>query len=415
MVIVIALVIGILCSSLIAMAYFYRIQYQYSFRSIQLQRNLGSAVNILLASSENDFPEETAVSLFGTQNDSVLLKIIPWGVYDVAVAKATIQKDTLYKVFSMANEIDSAKWAAMYLIDEDRPVSVSGKTRIEGYVFIPKAGVRQAYVDNKSYEGDSRLIIGKKHDSARELPKLDAQRLLKLERYFAMSERKDILIPTANSQSISFLSTTRIINFRKKPATLENLKLNGNILVLSDTLLTIASTAQLSNVMVIAKAIRVENGFIGNCQLLAQDSISIGSDCNFSYPSAIGVFRNHPATMTQLPEQINIGDRTKINGVIFSHEQGFAAQKQPIIALGNNVQLNGQIYAEGRLTLKDNAKLSGSIFTRRFNYQSGFTQYENYIINTTINSTELSPYYLSSDLLPVVAKQKKILQWLEAN
>jgi hypothetical protein len=48
LVIVITLVIGVICSSLIVVAYFYREQYQRAFRYDALQNNLNSGINILI-------------------------------------------------------------------------------------------------------------------------------------------------------------------------------------------------------------------------------------------------------------------------------------------------------------------------------------------------------------------------------
>jgi hypothetical protein len=164
MVIIIALVIGVLCSSLIAAAYFYRLQYQKTFRYDRLQTNVGSGINILIANQDTSFREKR-IGLFNNPTDSVILKKIFWGLFDVGISEAFIQTDTLNRIFSIANALDSTKWAALYLIDEDRPVSVSGKTIIRGDVYISKAGVKEAYVDGKSYQGDKKIIQGKTHTS----------------------------------------------------------------------------------------------------------------------------------------------------------------------------------------------------------------------------------------------------------
>src|SRR5258707_924804 len=190
-VIIIALVIAVLCSSLIVAAYFYKTQYQKKFRYDQLDNNVSSGINLLLASTDTAYSGGKTFSLFNNDADSVSLKRFFWGLYDIGIAEAFIQKDTLFKTFSIANTIDSTKWAALYLIDEDRPFSLSGKTMIRGDAYIPKAGVQQAYVDNKAYEGDKRLIIGTKHNSDKKLPTLDENRLKQLDKYFHLEPAGD--------------------------------------------------------------------------------------------------------------------------------------------------------------------------------------------------------------------------------
>jgi cytoskeletal protein CcmA (bactofilin family) len=412
-VIIIALVIGVICSSLIVAAYFYKTQYQKKFRYDQLENNLNSGINILLASNDSAYSAGKTVSLFNNDADSVILKQISWGVYDIGIAEAFIQKDTLFKSFSIANAIDSTKWAALYLIDEDRPFSLSGKTTIRGDAYIPKAGVQEAYVDNKAYEGDKRLIIGKRHVSDKKLPSPDQNRLNKLEQYFNADTKVKNMLPKVDSVNVSFLSPTRVFNFKKVAQIVQNVKLSGNIILVSDTTVTIDNTAVLINTMVFARAIIVKSGFQGNCQLFATDSISVENNCHFDYPSCMGVLLFGSSVISNI-EKISIGESTDFNGIVFSYEKTERPIK-PLIQLGKNVKIKGQVYSQGNLQLKAEAEVDGSIFTNRFLYKNTFTLFENYLINATLDSKALSPYYLTSGLLPVSAKKKKVLQWLEAN
>src|SRR6185437_7163583 len=228
-VIIIALVIAVICSSLIVSAYFYKIQYQKKFRYDQLVNNLSSGVNIILASTDTAYANERTLSLFNGNADSVSLQQLTWGIYDVGIAKAFIQKDTLFKIFSMANAIDSSKWAALYLVDEDRPFSLSGKTTIRGDAYIPKAGVQQAYIDNKAYQGDKRLVIGTKHISDKKLPALNDQRLKQLEQYRNQNITSDSTLLKTDSVTCSFLKPTRFVNFKNDVETITNIKIKGNV------------------------------------------------------------------------------------------------------------------------------------------------------------------------------------------
>lgn len=410
-VIVIALVIAILCSALISVAYFYRQQNMHAFRYDVLSDNLVSGVNVLLVDTTGEYREGKIVSLFDGVADSVWLKRISWGIYDVGVVRAFIQNDTLTKVFSMACAIDSNKWAALYLPDEDRPVSLSGKTTVKGNAYLPKSGVREAYIDGKSYQGDKRLVIGKILNSVRALPHLNKARLNVLEQLIN-DKRLSNAIPVEDSVTSSFLQDTKIISAGKNVMTLEHVQLNGNILVKSDTTVIVGGDAGLSNVVVVAPYIKVKKGFKGQCQLIASDSIRIEEDCNFAYPSAIGIAR-FQSSKQAMPAAIYIGDKVNLTGCIFAFERDASREKQPLIHLGKNSRITGQVYTPGLLELKDGTMVHGSVFTARFLYRSGFTVFENYIVNTTIDAAALSRYYLASTLMPVVLPKRKVLQWLE--
>jgi len=414
MVIIIALVIGILCSSLIVTAYFYRLQYQKTFRHEQLQNNVASAVNILLAGTDTSYAAPKIFSLFNQDADSVSTQKIFWGTFDIGVAKAMIQQDTLYKTFSIANTVDSSKWAAIYLDDNSRPLSLSGATSIIGDAYLSPAGVDQAYVNNQAYTGDKRLIIGVKHNSSKTLPPLGTGRLQKLQQLIQQNRKNEQGLPNSDSLINSFLLPTKIINLGKTVNTLTHIKLSGNIILFSDTALTLDSTAQLNNVIVIAQSITVTSGFHGACQLFAHDTIGVQQRCRFDYPSTLAIMRFDPASMLKKGAKISLYNNVAFNGCIFAYEKQ-ASPLPPLIHIGQKTTVKGLIYSQGYVEFEDKAEIDGSVFTDRFLYQTSFTRYENYVVNTTINEKLLSPYYLTSALFPIATKKKKILQWLEAN
>ncbi len=412
-VIIIALVIGLLCSSLIVTAYIYRIEYQKKFRSVQLQTNVNSGINILLGSANDTSVQTKTISLFGGDADSVSLHHLSWGIYDIGAAMAFIQKDTLYKTFFFANTVDSTKWAALYLIDEDRPFSLSGKTNIRGDAFIPKAGVQQAYVDNKAYQGDKRLIIGKKRISEKKLPALDDGKLKQLELYLNQEYPSDNRLLKMDSVNQSFLLPTRTINLKKEAQTIKNCKLSNNIVLFSDTTITLDSTAHLKNILVFARSIIVKSGFKGNCQLFAADSIHVDSNCRFNYPSCLGILRFKVEKVPTI-SKISIGNNTEFIGTVFNYER-IPTSYKPLIVIGRRAKIMGQVYSQGYVEMHDYCEVDGSVYTSSFIYKTTFSLLENYLINVTINSQALSPYYLTSDLMPASRKKKKILQWIEAN
>jgi len=412
MVIIMALVIAILCSSLIVVAYFYKIQYQLKSRYDQLSYNVSSGVNILLAPGGADrYQQEKSFSLFGGEGDSVTLLRKPWGIYDVGIARSFTQQDTLRRVFTIGHEVDSANWAALYLIDEDRPLSVSGKTVVKGTAYIPKAGVRAAYVDNQAYEGDERMITGKKIDSKKDLPELNRQRLDELKKLLSHLEMDEMQDIKQDSIYNSFEQPVRYLYFGKTVQTLSNIRLKANIVILSDTTIKIDSTVHLENVIIAARSIKISSGFQGKCQLFARDSIIIGDRCSFNYPSAIGTLKFDTDDQSRL-SILSIGNSCSLTGTLFTWQQT-KSRVMPVLKCGDNLVVNGQIYSCGAFAYKAKPVINGSIYAARFLYQNNFTAFENYLINFTIDEKKLSPYYLTGMLLPAAAKPTKVLQWLK--
>jgi hypothetical protein len=365
----------------------------------------------LLASADTAYNAGSPFDLFNDDADTVLLQKKNWGIYNVCVVEAFRQKDTVYKTFTMANKVDSATWAALYLADNDYPLSLSGKTSIVGTAYLPKGGVLQAFVDNKSYLGDKNLITGKKFTSAKDLPTPDTAALTRLYNFFSGHNKGDSTMGK-DSLFVSHRVPTRFLNFGKRPAKLSNTYLEGNIVIQSDTTLFIDSSARLENVIVFAKGIKVQNGFKGKCQLFAQDSIHVAGNCTFLYPSVLGLISM--ATDKNTVRKIHVDSSMVFAGIIFTWQKN-KNEVSPIIEIGKNIKIRGQVYAQGGIKFNDASSIAGSVFSKDFLYKKALTLYRGYLVDATINSTLLSPYYLTSGLFPASSKQKMVLQWLESN
>ncbi|MDB5133285.1 MAG: hypothetical protein JWR02_3034 [Mucilaginibacter sp.] len=413
--IIITLVIGVICSSLVAVAYFYKSQELKNDRYRRLNINVSSGINILLGGPDSLYQDEKNTDLFGNQGDSVSLHRLPWGIYDIGIVKAFIQKDTLFKIFSIGHSVDSAKWGALYIADQDRPLALGGKTFITGTAYVPKAGVQSAYLENIAYSGYRELIKGHQYASKKTLDTLDAGRIRLLDSCRANRGH----LPESNlndndSIARSFQSPALYIKLTKNQAALRNLKLTGHIVLLSDSSISIDSTVKFTNILVFAKSVIIGSGFKGACQVFATDSISIGKNCTFLYPSVLGILTNPKGITVQSPI-IHIGRNSTVSGQLFTCQKSGDTKTEPLIQIDKFVMINGQVYTQGTLLLGGDNTINGNIYIKNLSYKNLFFAYYSYFYNITLDEAGLSPYYLTSAIFPLSAKRKKVLQWLEAN
>ncbi len=401
MVIIIALVIAVFSASLIATAYFYRLEYQKNMRFGRLQLNLNSATSILLSSAYNS-AEEQKIDLFGEQTDSVIVRKERWGLFELGTVKAFTLNDTLKKAFLIAEDAEKDQ-AAVYLSDEDRPLSVSGSTRITGEVQIPKAGIKQAYVEGKPYAG-KELVYGTIKNSSRTLPQLSQSILDDIEKY--LSDTLNNGVYTSDSISNSFFNEPKVIRVSRSSPAITNTAITGRVIILCDTVLTIGPGVQLRDVLVYAPSIVVKEGFKGSCQLFARDSVVVEKKADFEYPSAIGILKKGEGGQPK----IELGSDCRFAGIIFTHEKK-RSELQTVISLGKNAIVKGEIYAAGFIKMEKPVTVEGKLSCNRFIIQTPSTLYENYLIDITINRNSRSPYYLSSPLFERKAPNQ-ILRWL---
>ncbi|RZK25596.1 MAG: hypothetical protein EOO43_05100, partial [Flavobacterium sp.] len=366
--IVIALVIAIISASLIMLASHYRNMYLKEIRFTRLQNNISTGIEISLLNKIN--MDTVELDLYGNGTDSVFIKKKSWGVFDLAVVSTYILQDTLQKAFLIGNLPDSL---SVYLSDEDRPLSISGTTKIRGSVRLPKSGLRKSYVNGKSYSNSELIYDGKVLKSTRYLTALDTILIKKIKKRFTHTSSELPLLDRAEITQ-SFLDST--LSFRLKPrAILKNIKLKGNLVLYADSSVKVSSTSELEGVQIYAPYIQIEDGFKGNCQLFASDSISIGKNASLNYPSVAGVISSEK--VERFPK-ITLAEHARFEGILFTYEAKRSAL-QTLVSLQRNSLVKGEVYA-GLIKLDSGVRVEGKVTCNRFLMQSSHTIYENIII-----------------------------------
>lgn len=403
MVVIVSLLIAVISGSVLTIAYFYKAEMQKKMRLEKLTANLESGITILLSPNHKASDQKQLVDLFKEQKDSVLLAQIQWGVFELNTVKAFELKDSIKKSFFSGTSFEDP--AAIYLADEDRPLSVSGKTKITGDGELPKAGLKQAYVDGRAYEG-KELIKGKIKSSSRSLPNLNDEMVQAIVKHF--NQKDETSLPMLDSVQNSFFNETRSYKIKTGQQNLGQMKLIGKIILFSDTIITINASTYLEDIQVYAPAILIEDGFTGSCQLFARDSIVIGKNCDFRYPSFAGVFKSDTS---KIQTKLKIGEGSSFSGILLCYEKK-RSELQTLISLGKDCKIQGQVYANGYLKLDKQVAIKGKVYATRFIMQTPATLYENYLIDVELNRTALSKYYLSSGLFNAAKSENHILKWL---
>ena len=402
-VIIIALLIGMISASLLTLAFYYRIESQKKARTDRLGSSQESGLAILLSESFTNYDKEVLKDLYGDGKDSVLLYKTRWGVYTLNTVKSFELMDTMRRAFFSGNAFTDR--SAIYLADEDRPLSVSGNTQITGDGELPKAGLKQSYVDGKPYAG-KELIYGAIKNSTRDLPPLDEELLKTVLDNF---KRKDTLAFDPQDSIVnSFFNPVLVYKLGLKDTVLSGLALKGKVILISDTVVYIKQGARLEDVQLYAPGIVVSEGFKGSCQLFARDSVVTGKNCDFSYPSFIGVFKPENG---QMQSKISLGAGTHFSGLLLSYEKK-RSTLQTIISLGKDCLVKGEVYATGYIKLEKPVVVYGKLYAKRFIMQTPATLYENYLIDLTLNRKLLSGYYLSSPLFKRKTTDQNVLKWL---
>ncbi len=293
----VSLVIGILCSALIYSAYFYRLQVYDSMTHSRMDRNAYSAINFLFSQKGQIITEQ--LDLFG-EEDSVLVENKIWGVFDVAIVKAFSGKYNTSRVLMYGYKGDSLSKLSIYMVDQQRPLSVSGNTFIKGTAYLPEAGVKSANVEGQSFLG-KEFIHGDIKKSSYSLPPLDTNLIKKLEKAINNPDLEVVAdLDAQDTLSRSFVDSTLFI-YSTASIYLEHKVFSGNIVVHSGQTVFVSNDCLLSDILITASSVVVEKGFVGNLQIFVKDSLIIGDDCEHrTHSGAINACVFRPATWPML-------------------------------------------------------------------------------------------------------------------
>jgi hypothetical protein len=407
---VIALIIAILCGSLILFTYF-KLQERATY-SIQERvcSNVLSGIYLLMNGDDRDSGSAQKVTdLYGNGTDSVSLKKINWGAYNVIVCSAFTNKKRINKAAIVGNLCLHNDSIALYLADANKPLFLCGETAIKGTCCLPAAGVKRGYIEGKNYFG-SVLVDGVIKQSLKTIPVISPKLISYLETLVNGKQRNtDSIVSGAPSNGVlinSFFHRTVYIHSQQAITLSRGTEYTGNIIICSDKLVTLQAGCIINDVIICAPFIKVEENVRGIAQIFASDSIYISKNCAFRYPSVIGLISNKVSVGKVASLILNEGD--SISGAVFADNEMPSTQKQVYLQVNKDAVISGDVYTNGTLDLK--GTIYGFVTCNRITLKTMLGQYDNYLLDATIDAKKVSKNFVGS--LLCYSKQKAIAKWV---
>lgn len=407
----ISLIISIVSGSLILFSYFNSIGIETFSSKDRIAMNAMSGMNLLLSQKGEAFAGESRIDLFGEGRDAVTLQRKSWGAFEVLVSTAAFHNHAFTQMAIAGMGADEDTSMALYLADLDKPLSLCGKTIIRGTSYISDEGLKRAYIEGQNFEG-SKMTDGLVKKSQKNIPLFNKSLTEKIQSYFTDSlQSQDSIINLSATEipdSLSNPFTERTIwLYSQGNIDLKGKKLSGNIVILSERGIKIASDVHLEDVIVLAPKIEFEENFIGNAQVFSTDTIIIGENCRFNYPTVIGLIEKKNAVIYS--STIIIKEKTEITGDLFAFMEKPDEKKQMRISLNKNTIVTGHVYSSGFADLK--GSVYGSVICNKLMLNTPSSVYENHLLNAVIDRTKLPAFFTGADMI-AQSKSKKIVKWL---
>lgn len=408
----ISVIIALILSGVLLLSYTHRYFIEQS-KAIIDNVQLADTGIIALAGGVSVSSDTISIAIPNTRQGQIVRgHLSHWGLFEKAFVKTTHRKKTFIKCCLLGTGIASSQRPAIYLAETFNPLAVVGTTHIEGDALLPQYGIRPGNISGNSYYGTG-LLFGNIKNSGAELPELkyDYQKELKFytEKYQPANREDFISIEPYTNIAISFKSPLKGY-YSEAPVMLENMTIQGNIIIRSLEKITVRRTALLKDIILAAPVVIIEDGVTGNFQAIANTTLKVGKECRLQYPSALVLTEKENASLTEQDEFYNkivVAENSVIRGSIcYLGAQGETDYKVNVF-IDKSASVKGEIYCDGNLELRGN--VAGTVYAYQFLTNESGTVFVNHLYDTEIISTQL-PESFGGILMN--GESKSIMKWL---
>ncbi len=316
--------------------------------------------------------------LFGGNDAPVNIATSPWGVYDVrkVVARSADQVDV--RLALIGTRISDG---GFFVADHDEPIALAGKVELDVPCYLPRSGVRKAYIEGKPYEGPLAFpVVNQSASTIKDLP----ERLrLRLRSYGSMDRSTLSLAEPFRMIEGSMLHRS----FMERPVVfdlgglvrLPAVELSGPVLLYSADSVVLPKGLHASGLVVRARHITIEHGFKGDLQCFTDQGIDVEDDVELRYPSAL-VCMPSPAAAAAV---IKLGERVRISGAVVGYEPDAG---RVALEFGNDDHVRGEVWCDGMTQL--HGQCSGSVHTEGLILRTPSSVYRGHLMNFSIGAMD---------------------------
>lgn len=409
----IAVLIALLLAGLILYAYTFIYMKEQSKGAIENIQFADIGIQSLLEQKELSL-DTAQIDFIKKENQSIKTNLSQWGIFQKGIVVTQFRKKKFTKTAIIGSLINADLSPTLFLKETHNALTVVGTTSIRGIAYLPTQGVNSGYIAGNSYYG-SQLIYGSIKKSTAELPKPEKTVLEALDNYiktYKIETQQDYIDLNASSGIInSFKSRTKGY-YSQNPIVLENKIISGNIIIKSETSIKIKKTALLTDVILIAPIIEIEDETTGSFQAVASKKITMGKKCNLIYPSALVLSQDNKNSANEIStipfdNQIFIDAGSIVRGTVCYLQTKEIADFQTQIVLEKEAKIKGQVYCNGNFEIK--GTVSGSVYTKQFVANQSGSIFMNHVYNATIENENVPKFYGG-----VILEQepKTVLKWL---
>ncbi|MBL7840273.1 MAG: hypothetical protein JNJ75_09055 [Cyclobacteriaceae bacterium] len=402
----IAVIIAVLCSAIILLAYYSRIGILNSQIRNSLRDNAESGIQYLMGSRET-FPlnQEITIDLFNEEIDSVTIRRLPWGLFEVYSATATRGSKHYTKTAIITAAFSDDIRTTLCLPENHATVYLAGTASVSGIISMSERQFSAGNAGGRTFEG-KKMPAGNFRISDNRMPELDTAFVFQVRQWLTEdTENGQLFRLAALPESSIFQFSGNRINFFSQSAPLElRDSLQGNLIIKSSTSIKVFKEAYLSDVVVIAPVIEIERGFHGRAQFFASKLIQIGEETELHYPSVLALIGQSTDSLIQ------IGKNSHVEGIVLIPGYNRNIESEGLFKLENGSVFQGVAYVNASSDIQ--GSFWGHLTTKRVQARVGDAVYYNHILDADLSFEKKSPD-MPASLLWGNGPANVVARWVE--
>lgn len=347
------------------------------------QDNIRSTLVLYCAHPEmlDRMPDDSTIRLYNSGLPSeMILSRKAWGLYEMLTVSSVC--GTVKRVRVLGLEAPLRENPGLWCRNNNSSITISGRTTVEGTVFMPDKGVVYKHIQSIFFSGiklDPNEIKISNDEMLRPINEAETS----LQQIFTIDQLRQNNRLLTDSIVNSF--SNDIVAVSLSDTLLFNGYYSGNI-ILKGGSVRIDPSVRMNNVIIVADKIIVAEGVVGSAQLFARDTIIVENNVVLKYPS--GCYSEGYG---------EIGDQSQINGYFIvnctrdKNIKNANFKKSRISILRGLLYVNGTAHVQGILT--------GSAFVDEAIIYSPYGYYRNLILDLAIlrNNEIAYPLWLDAN------------------
>lgn len=362
-----------------------------------LQRNAWVESALLLYQLDSTFIERLdknkSIILFNDKPQSaVTIHRSNWGLYELVTAETHDKK--LKKICLMGYKADTNITPALYVSDNGQAFTLTGNSNLKGLAYLPENGLLYSQVGSDFYSGEyvENTFI---KQSTGDLPE-------HIGHGQSMQNLKGINPQISSLNRVSLKNSFAENTLYLQSNTISGSSIRGNIVFYSDQKIELYNDTYIEDAILVAPKVIIHDGFRGNLQVVASDTVLLGEEVVLNYPSGIFIPEAGPDSY------IEIAPTSQVNGyVIFCRQEENKEEKlSPHYYQNDSTRVRGLVWIEGVSQI--HGGITGSLYGRVINYYTPEGYYRNILYNAKVYSSDAMayPFWLKSN------HGKKIVKWV---